>query len=79
MAVKKRTKKKAVKKADPLASLKQKLADTKANLQATKAQAKETAQRTAAFVKDNLSVQAPAPATRKKAVKRKKKRVAKKK
>ncbi len=79
MAVKKRAKKKAVKKSDPLASLKQKLVDIKANLQATKAQTKETAKRIDAFMKENLSVKAPAPATKKKAVKRRKKRVAKKK
>jgi len=82
MAVKKRKgKKKAAKKANPLVALKAKLTEAQAQVKAIKAETKEAVKRADALVKGMAgSSAAPAPkATKKKAKKRRKKSAAKKK
>jgi len=82
MAVKKRKgKKKAAKKANPLVALKAKLADVKAQVKAVKTEAKETTKRNDALVKGmgGASAAPAAKTAKKKTKKRRKKRAAKKK
>jgi len=82
MAVKKRKgKKKAAKKANPLVALKTKLADMKAQVKSVQTEAKDVAKRADALVKGMAGTPAaPAAKTaKKKTKKRRKKRAAKKK
>ena len=81
MAVKKRKgKKKAAKKANPLVALKARLTEIKSQSSAVTAQAKETAKRADALVKGMVGSPAPAAKkAKKKTKKRAKKRTAKKK
>ncbi|VAW60980.1 hypothetical protein MNBD_GAMMA08-1590 [hydrothermal vent metagenome] len=81
MAAKKRKlKKKAGKKANPLVVLKTKLNEVKAQVKSVKAEVKETAKRADALVKDLAGTSAaPAAKKAKKTKKRRKKKAAKKK